>query len=175
MKRVQERQDAVNSNLPPARTESGDLFSALVVQLFRTHGLLVAAGDALSRPAGQTTARWQVLAAIEHGPATVAGIARAMALTRQSVQRVADLLAEEGLAVYEENPAHRRAKLLRLTPTGHDALVIIQSGQRVWADAVGREVGVAELQQAGALLARVLAALEKHSPSESISATTDGG
>ncbi len=54
-------------------------------------GLLTAAGDVLARPAGQTSARWQVLAAVEDAPATVADVARALGLARQSVQREADL------------------------------------------------------------------------------------
>jgi hypothetical protein len=40
-----------------------------------------------------------------------------MHLARQGVQRLADVLVRDGLAVYEPNPAHRRAKLLRLTPS----------------------------------------------------------
>jgi DNA-binding MarR family transcriptional regulator len=144
------------------RTPAGDAFSQLTVQLFRAHGHLVAAGDALARPAGPSTARWQVLAAIEGEPATVAQIARAMALTRQSVQRVADLLAEEGLAAYAENPAHRRAKLLDLTPRGREALAVIQRRQRAWADAIGAEIGEARLRRAGEILAAVLAAIERH-------------
>jgi DNA-binding MarR family transcriptional regulator len=164
MEKIPERQPAVKS---AARTPAGDAFSALAVQLFRAHGHLVAAGDALARPAGQSTARWQVLAAIEHGPASVAQIARAMALTRQSVQRVADLLAGDGLAVYQENPAHRRAKLLAITPHGRDGLALIQAGQRVWANAIGAEVGEAELRRAGEVLAAVLAAIAKHPPGAS--------
>jgi DNA-binding MarR family transcriptional regulator len=163
MEMVPDRQHAVNSEAP-VRTPAGDAFSRLVVQLFRAHGHLVAAGDALARPAGQTTARWQVLAAVEHGPATVAQIARVMALTRQSVQRVADLLVDERLASYEANPAHRRAKLLVLTASGREALAVIQRGQRAWADAVGAEVGEARLRRAGEILAAVLAAVARHRP-----------
>ena len=40
-------------------------------------------------------------------------------MTRQGVQRVADLLVEHGLAEYQPNPAHRRAKLLACTETGY--------------------------------------------------------
>jgi hypothetical protein len=38
-----------------------------------------------------------------------------MGLTRQSVQRTADLLEADGLVSYAENPAHQRAKLATLT------------------------------------------------------------
>lgn len=119
------------------------------------------AGDALARPARQTAARWQVLAAAENGAVTVARIARILSLARQSVQRVADVLEREGLVAYADNPDHARAKLLRLTPLGRAALGTIQSAQRAWADELGAEIGERELRRASQVLDRVLAALQK--------------
>ena len=157
---LQTRQDAVNSaSTHPSRTPAGDAFSELVVQVFQLDGLLTAAGDALARPAGQSTARWRVLAAAEGGPSTVSQIARAWGLARQSVQRVADALVREGWAVYEENPGHRRAQLLRLTPRGRRVLFKMQVAQRSWANALGAEIGQPDLRQASAVLARMLKAL----------------
>jgi DNA-binding MarR family transcriptional regulator len=129
------------------------------VHVFRLDGMLKAAGDALAQPAGQTSARGRVLAALDHGPMTVAQIARAWWLTRQSVQRVADLLARDGLVTYEENPAHRRAQLVRLTPRGRSALERIRSAQREWANALGEGIGEKDLRAANRILARVLKAL----------------
>src|ERR671922_166194 len=117
---VPDRQHAVNP-----RSREGDAVSQLIVLVFRLNGMLTAAGDALAQPAGQTSARWRVLAAVERTPMTVAQIARAWSLARQSVQRVADLLEQDGLVTYEENPAHRRAKLVCLTPSGRTALARI--------------------------------------------------
>jgi DNA-binding MarR family transcriptional regulator len=133
--------------------------SFLVVQIFRLHGLLLAAGDAMARPAGHSSARWQALAAIEDAPASVAEIARALSLTRQSVQRVADVLEHEGFAAYETNPKHRRAKLLCLTQRGHSALQAIQKVQRVWADELGAEIGETDLRRASRVLERLQVAL----------------
>src|SRR3954470_8951994 len=144
--------------------KSDAAFRALVVQVFRLNGMLTAVGDALAAPAGQTSARWRVLAAVEEEPMTVAQIARAWSLARQSVQRVADLLEREGLIAYEDNPAHRRASLVALTPDGRAALGRIQKAQRAWAKAVGEEVGARDLETASALLARVIAAVEALSP-----------
>lgn len=142
------------------RTAAGDAFSTFAVRVLRLAGLLTAAGDALARPAGQTSARWQVLAAVEDAPATVAEVARALGLARQSVQRVADLLAADGLADYQNNPAHQRAKLLGLTPAGRAALGAIQAAQRGWADALGAALGADEVRAATRTLDRALAALE---------------
>jgi DNA-binding MarR family transcriptional regulator len=156
---LQQRQDAVNSDSRRSRTPTGDAFSDLVVQVFQLEGLLSAAGDALAKPAGQTSARWRILAAVEEEPQTVSQIARAWGLARQSVQRVADALVREGWAVYEENPGHRRAQLVRITPQGWRALRRIQAAQRSWANALGAEIGEPHLRQASSLLARVLQAL----------------
>jgi len=169
------RQHAVNKNLRPAnrpnrssdreasrsvRTPAGDAFSGVAFRILRLSGLLTAAGDELARPAGQTSARWQVLAAVEHSPASVAAVARLLALARQSVQRVADVLEEEGLLAYDENPEHARAKLARLTPAGRQALASIQSAQRAWADRLGATVGEPDLRRAISILDRVGAALQ---------------
>jgi DNA-binding MarR family transcriptional regulator len=159
---VPERQHAVNTDAgPPARTPAGDAFTALLGQVIGLTQRFTTAGEAFAKPAGQTLARWLVLEVIQDSPASVAQIARALHLARQSVQRLADLLVRDGLAVYEDNPAHRRAKLVRLTPEGRSALRTIQTAQRAWADALGAELGEADLRQASMLLDRVLQVVRK--------------
>jgi DNA-binding MarR family transcriptional regulator len=133
--------------------------SELVVHVFRLNGLLIALGDAMGEPSGQTSARWRVLAAIDTKPLSVAQIARAWWLTRQSVQRVADVLVEDGLATYEDNPSHRRAKLVRITPRGLSTLHEIRLRQRTWAESLGERIGAADLRDANGTLTRVLEAL----------------
>jgi DNA-binding MarR family transcriptional regulator len=81
-------------------------------------------------------------------------------LKRQSVQRVADLLVNDGLAVYEDNPHHRRAKLLQLTPEGHSAMSKIENAHRAWADALGAEIGESKLRKASAILDTVFDTVE---------------
>src|SRR5690242_9948459 len=153
--RVPKRQRTVNPRGPVA-----DAFSALVVQVLKLAAALDAAGNALARPAGQSTARWQVLAAVEDAPMSVAAIARALSHTRQSVQRVADVLVADGVATYSPNPAHQRAKLLELTPAGLRALRTIQGAQADWARAVSAGLEVADLDAAAAVLADLERRLE---------------
>jgi DNA-binding MarR family transcriptional regulator len=166
MSKVPERQHTVNEHRPAGsgRTPAGDAFSELVVRLFRVNGLLATEGEALTRPAGQSTARWQVLAVVEDAPATVAQIARILGLARQSVQRVADALAATGLVRYVDNPRHRRARLVELTDRGRGVLGRIQAEQRPWADALGAAIGERQLRQANALLDGVLSKLAARSP-----------
>lgn len=153
---IEKRQDAVKS-----RTRDGEAFSALVVRVFQLKGVLAAAGDAIAAPLGQSTARWRVLAAIEREPRTVAQIARDWKLARQSVQRLADALAADGLVTYVDNPAHRRAKLVELSAEGRRVLRRIQSKQAAWANEAGAAIGTRDLEAATKVLASILAALER--------------
>jgi DNA-binding MarR family transcriptional regulator len=162
---IAERQHVVNGgDRPPSRTPAGDAFTTLLGQVIGLTRRFTTAGEALAKPAGQTLARWLVLETIQDQPATVAQIGRSLLLARQGVQRLADVLVRDGLAAYEDNPAHRRAKLLRITPQGRVTLRTIQAAQVAWADALGAEVGEAELRQAGILLDRVLRAVGRHRP-----------
>lgn len=133
----------------------------VVIRTFRLNGVFLAAAEEMTRPTRLTAARWQVLGAVLRQPLTVAGIARAMGLTRQAVQRLADALVADGLAEYADNPAHRRSKLLQPTDDGWAAIDVIRPRQQAWARAVTRQLDVRELQEAVATLDRVLAAVEE--------------
>jgi DNA-binding MarR family transcriptional regulator len=145
---------------PKRRTPAGDAVSQLAVQVLKLAGMLIDAGDALAAPSGQTSARWRVLATIEDEPATVATIARTLGQARQSVQRVADLLATDGLTIYDENPDDRRAMRVRLTARGRSTLRTIQAAQRGWADELGGAIGERGLRAANLTLAKMADALE---------------
>jgi DNA-binding MarR family transcriptional regulator len=158
---IADRQHAVNpARDARQRTPEGAAFAKLSITVLQLAGHLTAAGDALTKPLGQTSARWQVLAAAAHAPMSVAQIARVLGLARQGVQRIADLLETEGLARYQDNPAHRRAKLLVLTRKGRETLDAIRARQTVWANALGAGFGEADLRHAAALLGRVLEAVK---------------
>jgi len=136
------------------------------VQVLQLAGALEAAGNDLARPAGQSAARWQVLAAVEDEPATVAAVARLLALTRQSVQRVADALAVDGLVRYVDNPAHQRAKLAELTPAGLQALRTIQTAQAEWARRSAVGLDAAALDATRRTLAEIAARLGRNEPEQ---------
>src|SRR5258708_34293507 len=94
----------------PGRTSAGEPFTAAVLHVLKISGLLYLAGDAITRPVKQSSARWQVMGVIDRDPRTVAEIARLLGMARQSIQRIADVLVAEEIAVYKDNPAHRRGK-----------------------------------------------------------------
>ncbi|QKV93569.1 winged helix-turn-helix transcriptional regulator [Streptomyces sp. NA02950] len=141
------------------------LLSGTALSVFRLNGQFLAVSERLSRPAGLTAARWQVLGAVLDEPLPVAGIARVMGITRQSVQRVADLLVEAGLAEYLPNPAHRRAKLLAPTEAGRTAVRAIIPGHREFAGQLAEQLGgAAELNEVRQALSRLVAALDALEP-----------
>ncbi|AXE22262.1 MarR family transcriptional regulator [Streptomyces globosus] len=140
--------------------ERQELLSAAALGVFGLNGRFLALSEELARPAGLTAARWQVLGAVLREPLPVAGIARAMGITRQSVQRVADLLAAQGLAEYVANPAHRRAKLLRPTREGHAAVARIGPAHAAAATALAEHLGDEAFREVVAALDRLAAAMD---------------
>lgn len=149
----------------PATGAAQEGLSRAALTAFRLNGQFLAVAERLARPAGLTAAWWQVLGAVLPGPLPVAGVARAMGITRQSVQRIADLLVEHGLAEYRPNPAHRRAKLLAVTDEGRRAVRRIDPGHAEFARALRQAMGgQGELDAAVAALERLSAALETLDP-----------
>ncbi|MFH8367737.1 MarR family winged helix-turn-helix transcriptional regulator [Streptomyces sp. NPDC018031] len=137
------------------------LLSRTALGVFRLNGQFLSVSEELARPAGLTAARWQVLGAVLVEPLPVAGIARAMGITRQSVQRIADLLVADGLAEYRPNPAHRRAKLLAPTGPGRAAVDRIRPGHRDFAERLCHALGgEAEFERVMTDLERLSRALD---------------
>jgi DNA-binding MarR family transcriptional regulator len=130
----------------------GHAFSDLLVEVFRVNGLLLAAGDALTRPDGLTSARWQVLGVVDHGPVTIAQVARTMGLTRQAVRQTADALVRGGMVAFVDNPADRRARLMTLTDTGRAALRRVEERQAGWASTTAERLPHSDLRAALAVL-----------------------
>ncbi|MFH0520605.1 MarR family winged helix-turn-helix transcriptional regulator [Streptomyces sp. M41] len=138
-----------------------DLLSRSALGVFRLNGQFLGAAEELARPSGLTAAWWQVLGAVLGEPLPVSGIARAMGITRQSVQRIADLLVTKGLAEYRPNPAHRRAKLLAPTDEGRAAVSRIDPGHAAFADRLADAFGEADLAEAVRALERLSKVLDQ--------------
>jgi DNA-binding MarR family transcriptional regulator len=115
-----------------ARQPPDDPWSQFALSVFMLNDLLMRAGEGITRPIGQSSARWQVLGRVHHESQTVAQIARSMGHARQGVQRIADALAQERLILYTTHPTDARTKLLELTPRGADVLAAIYTRQVEW-------------------------------------------
>jgi len=129
----------------------------LIVMVFRLSGGLLDGGSRLVKDIGITPAWWQVMGALALSPVplTVPQIARNMGLTRQSVQRIVDLLLDKGFVELEANPHHRRAKLVRMSAKGLGVYREAEERQRPWAASLSEGLDPDALQTAIAILRAV--------------------
>ena len=148
------------------RSARGDAVTRLIFELFRLNGRLVVAGDRLSADLGLSTARWQVLGAIKFGVFTVSQISRAMGLTRQAVQRVVHDLVSVDLVSLEDNPEHRRAKLVQLTAAGRAVIKKMDHRQVAWSDWLAGAAPVSSIDAAARVLFNLRTRLESQEPAE---------
>jgi DNA-binding MarR family transcriptional regulator len=98
------------------------LVPIIVADIYELAGRLREYGETIARTIGQTQARWQVMSAASAKSRTVPQIARILGVTRQNVQRIADMLVADGSAAYQDNPDHRTSPHLVLTSRGRAAL-----------------------------------------------------
>jgi DNA-binding MarR family transcriptional regulator len=145
---------------PPPQTEAGALLTDVILTTFRLNGRLLEVAQEFAVEGEITAAWWQVLGGVLDEPRSVAEIGRRMGMTRQGVQRVADLLVERGLAEYRPNPAHRRAKLLACTEAGYWAIRRISLAVVPWGNELGAEIGADELERMLATMRRLVVRLE---------------
>jgi DNA-binding MarR family transcriptional regulator len=83
-----------------------------------------------------------------------------MNLARQSVQRVADVLAELGLVEYLPDPADKRARLVRVTDTGRALLAELEVRQQAWLNTLVEGLREAEIAQAAQLVEHIAAQID---------------
>ena len=86
---------------------------------------------------------------------TIPDIARRMTLATQTVQRFADAALEEGFIELTENPDHKRARLVQLTPKGVDILLLLEQRESDWARSIAGNIKADDILEAAATLARV--------------------
>lgn len=99
-----------------------DEMALLVADIYEVAGVLRRSGEAAAAAEGQTQARWQVLSVVSEQPMSVPSAARRLGVARQNVQRIANDLTKDGLAVFVANPDHRTSPLLALTLDGRRVL-----------------------------------------------------
>jgi hypothetical protein len=105
MTRAQDAQQAIVPlredwpDLPPP-AEAGAVLTDLILTTFRLNGRLVDIAQEIAGKGGIIAAWWQELGGVLDRPRSVAEIWRLMGMTRQGVQRVADLLVARHFAEY---------------------------------------------------------------------------
>ena len=134
------------------------LFLDLVLSLFRLNGLLIAEGDAMTEKLGLTHARWKVIGAIALSSSglTVPGIARVLGQSRQAVQRITDVMVEDGLLTYVPNPKHKRSMLVTLSEDGKHVYNMLREVQDPWAIDATEDIPTEELESGLRLVRRLI-------------------
>ena len=137
-----------------ARTAEGDAATAVVLEIFRVNGLVLADGNRLAVAEGLTAARWQVLGAVALAgrPLTVPQIARRMGLTRQAVQESVNRLLAEALVEAHDNLDHRRSPLIGLTELGSQKYTAIDQRQSRWINQLAAGLQITDLAAAARVL-----------------------
>ena len=143
-----------------AASNAQALVPIIVADIYELAGRLRDCGEAIAKTVGQTQARWQVMsAAASERPHTVPQIARVLGVTRQNVQRIADLLVAEGAAEYRDNPDHRASPHLTLTRRGHSTLERLTKAAGGYHARIARKLPAADVVSLQRGLRRLLEAL----------------
>jgi len=133
----------------------------IVADIYELAGRLREQGETIAATVGQTQARWQVLSAASGRPQTVPQIARVLGVTRQNVQRIADLLVAEGAAEYRDNPDHRASPHVILTRSGRTALERITQAAAGYHAALTQKLSPSDMASLQRGLRRLLEALSE--------------
>ena len=143
-------------------TTDGEVFTEIILEVFKVSGLLNIEGDKISEEFGLSSARWKVMGAIvkSNEPVTVSEIGRVMGQSRQATQRVVDVMAKDGLVEMLDNPHHKRAKLVALTGKGAGVYEKLDKKQATWAESGAQQIQRDELDKALITLKKMATFLE---------------
>jgi DNA-binding MarR family transcriptional regulator len=144
---------------------TGEAMQALILETIAVFFLLRAAGKRMGAVTAVDGGYWGVLRSLKlEGAQTVPQIARSRPVSRQHIQKLANEMIGDGVIELIDNPAHRRSKLLRLTPKGEAVFQeitdrIAQAAKRFAQDMDTQElqVSVKVLRQLGERLKQTLA------------------
>lgn len=147
--------------------DAQEKLSSMALTVFALNGQFLTIAEQLAAPAGLTATRWQVLGAVLKEPLTQAEIARRMGITRQSVQRTANQLVEDGMLAMMPNPSHRKAMLLQPTEQGFAAIRAIHPQHAAFAGRLKTELGEARMIRLSEALIELRSAMEALVPADS--------
>jgi DNA-binding MarR family transcriptional regulator len=153
-----------NNYRPKVHTSAQALVPIIVADIYEIAGRLRDQGEAIARTVGHTQARWQVLSAASGRPHTVPQIARVLGVTRQNVQRIADLLVDQGAAEYRDNPDHHGSPHFILTRRGHAALEAITAAAAGYHARLAHKLSPSDVVSLQRILRRLLVVLRGIEP-----------
>lgn len=131
------------------RTPAGQAIENLIIEIVATFFLLRAEGMRIGVVSPSGEGYWSVLRLLKvNGAQTVPQIARYRYVPRQSVQKLANEMLADGVIELVNNPAHKRSKLLRLTPKGEAVFAELSDRIAGLSEALAAQGDAAQLQTA---------------------------
>lgn len=124
-----------------------DIFTKIVLEIFKVSGMLNTEGDMMAEQFGLSSARWKVLGAIAQAERllTVSEIARTIGQSRQAAQRLVNALKKDALIKMIDNPKHKRAKFVAFTEQGEKVFWKLWNKQLPWAASGAKALTAVEL------------------------------
>lgn len=143
------------------RTPAGEAVFEIIVATAQAFFRLRAAGTRAGAVTPWGGGTWGLLRSLKsEGPQTVPQIARARPVARQRIQRLANEMAEAGLVEFIDNPAHRRSRLVRLTPKGEAVFEELTERIAGLSERLAEDMKVTDLRATAAVLKRLSEKLE---------------
>lgn len=100
---------------------------------------------------------------VELGPKTVPELAAMRPTSRQFIQGLVDGMAAKGLVKFQDNPNHKRSKLVALTAKGRATGESLNTKRMAALDRIAQGCRDSDLQAAARALQAILEALERQS------------
>ncbi len=138
------------------RTQAGQAIEDLIIEIVATFFLLRAEGMQIGVVSSSGEGYWSVLRLLKvNGPQTVPQLARYRYVPRQSVQKLANEMLNDGVIEFLNNPANKRSKLLRLTPNGEAVFAEMSDRIATLAETLAEQQDAAQLQNAANVVKRL--------------------
>lgn len=138
-----------------------DSVALIVADIYQLAALFRRRGGAIARKIGQTQSRWQVISAASTGNSTVAQMARRLGVSRQAVQRVADMLVKDGLARFAKNRDNVRSPHLQLTNSGKKLLVELTENAAAYNEELAEGLTEQDIQSVAMVLGKFRMQLDR--------------
>lgn len=130
------------------RCPEAESLTKIILTVFRVNGWLLDAGDELVKPLKLTSARWQVMGAVDLAGKhlTAPQIAAAMGITRQGVQKQVNVMVKEGLLTLHPNSGHKKSPFIALSRLGAQVYKKVDRLQADWANRLAKGISCKDLQ-----------------------------
>lgn len=140
----------------PKRTPEGEIMEQLIVEIAATFFRMRAVGSQIGAVTPSGSGYWGLMRSLKvEGPQTVPQLARSRPVSRQHIQKLVNEMLKEGTIDAIANPAHKRSKLLRLTPKGEEIFEELTDKIANLAENLAGEMDLEPLQTTLAVLQRL--------------------